>query len=204
MTHGHDYGSALRTFFNFLQWNRPRSTSKLYQLFCRRKKFIENFAQWKGQRVTWKLYQWFFWKSSSTGHMHRFGPKKFSTVITLDLLSGFFLILHSKRNQKVHENYNNDFSEKNVFLGNRTIFGHKMKRPHNSGSALSIFFNLHNQRGREIHQSYFDAFSEKILFQCNWAIFGLKMTYPHNYRSALLIFVNFAEWNEPRGISKLY
>ena len=122
---------------------------------------------------------------------------------TLDLLSGFFLILYSKRDQKVHENYNNDFSEKNVFLGNRTIFGHKMKRPHNSGSALSIFFNLHNQRGWEIHQSYFDAFSEKILFRCNWAIFGLKMTYPHNYRSALLIFCKFCRMKRAKRYIKI-
>ena len=44
--------------------------------------------------------------------------------ITLDLLSGFSLILHNKRGQEVHGNFISRFLRKNLIWGNLIFLGH--------------------------------------------------------------------------------
>ena len=50
--------------------------------------------------------------------------QKWYILITLDLLSVFFLILHNKRVQEVHENFVRYFLRKNLIWSNLIFLGH--------------------------------------------------------------------------------
>ena len=53
-----------------------------------------------------------------------FGKKWYGHLITLDLLSGFFMILHNKRDQEVHENFVSCFLRKSLIWGNLIFLDH--------------------------------------------------------------------------------
>ena len=55
--------------------------------------------------------------------MSHFDPKTARRHNSGSTLRIFFEILHNERNQEVHENYVNSFSEKNIILGKWVILG---------------------------------------------------------------------------------
>ena len=79
-----------------------------------------NFAQWKGLISTWKLY---LKKNLIRGNLVILAQKWYA-LITLDLLSGIFFILHNRRGQEVHENCISCFSRKYLIWGNLIFLGH--------------------------------------------------------------------------------
>ena len=62
--------------------------------------------------------------------------------ITLDLLEDIFKILHNEKGQKVDESNNNGLYQKKIIQDKCAILVPKMAHPHNSGSALRIFFKF--------------------------------------------------------------
>ena len=68
-------------------------------------------------------------------------------LITLDPLEEFFKILHSEKGQWVYEINNNGLYQKKFVQNKWAILDPKMAHPHNSGSALRVFFQFCRMKG---------------------------------------------------------
>ena len=65
-----------------------------------------------------------------------------------------------------------------------------MAHPHNSGSAVRIFFLiLHNEKGQQLDESNNNGLYRKKFVQDKWANSGPKMTHPHNSGPVLRFFL---------------
>ena len=70
-----------------------------------------------------------------------------------------------------------------------TILGPKIVHPHNSRSAVSLYFLI--------------CLYQKKFFQQKWAIFGPKIAHPHNYGSAVRTFLKFCRMKGTNNYMKI-
>ena len=99
--------------------------------------------------------------------------------------------MHTERGQEAHENYINDFSEKDFVQGELAILGPKIMRPHNSKPSLRVFFSLlHDEIDKQAHKNYIVSL-KKILAHAKLAILGRGLVRPYNLKSTRRMFFQF-------------
>ena len=82
-------------------------------------------------------------------------------------------------------------------------FGPKIAHPHNSGSAVRIFFKiLPNEKGQQVDESNNNLY-DKILLRTNWGILDPKGAHPHNSGLALRIFFKFCRMKGANRLMKM-